>query len=133
MTTLTVTAAAVCAGRAEMSRLVLLTTVKQPGPGVEMNDPSPSALLDWCRAHFPSAIEEYVDPSALGSTDVIEAVKAKVPSVIRQRVRPGTAKARLAELGVEPMRMTPAQFAQFITDEDKKWGKVIRDAGIKLD
>src|ERR1700722_9395052 len=32
VTTLTVTAAAVCAGMAEMSRLVLLTTVKQPGP-----------------------------------------------------------------------------------------------------
>jgi len=31
------------------------------------------------------------------------------------------------------MRMTPAQLAQFITDEDVKWGKVIRDAGIKLD
>src|SRR6202451_3220898 len=44
-----------------------------------------------------------------------------------------TAKARLADLGVEPMRMTPAQFPQFITDEVKKWGKVIRDAGIKLD
>jgi hypothetical protein len=73
-------------------------TVKQPGPGVEMDDPSPSALLDWCRAHFPSAIEEYVDPSALGSTDVIEAVKAKVPSVIRQRVRPGTAKALMKEI-----------------------------------
>jgi tripartite-type tricarboxylate transporter receptor subunit TctC len=43
------------------------------------------------------------------------------------------AKARLADLGVEPMRMTPQEFAQFITAEDKKWGKVIRDAGIKLD
>ena len=32
VTTLTVTAAAVCAGMAEMSRLVPLTTVKQPGP-----------------------------------------------------------------------------------------------------
>src|ERR1700729_412582 len=32
VTTLTVTAAAVCAGMAEISRLVLLTTVKQPGP-----------------------------------------------------------------------------------------------------
>ena len=39
----------------------------------------------------------------------------------------------IADLGVEPMQMTPGQFAQFITDEDKKWGKVIRDAGIKLD
>jgi tripartite-type tricarboxylate transporter receptor subunit TctC len=43
------------------------------------------------------------------------------------------AKARLADLGVEPMRMTPAQFAQFMTDEDKKWGAVIRAANIKLD
>ncbi len=32
LTILTVTAAAVCPGRAEMSRLVPLTTVKLPGP-----------------------------------------------------------------------------------------------------
>jgi tripartite-type tricarboxylate transporter receptor subunit TctC len=43
------------------------------------------------------------------------------------------AKARLADLGVEPMHMTPAQFGQFITAEDQKWGKVIRAAGLKLD
>jgi tripartite-type tricarboxylate transporter receptor subunit TctC len=41
--------------------------------------------------------------------------------------------ARLAELGVEPMRMTPAQFAKFIADENEKWGKVIRAANIVLD
>jgi tripartite-type tricarboxylate transporter receptor subunit TctC len=29
--------------------------------------------------------------------------------------------------------MTPQEFAKFITDENEKWGKVIRDAGIKLD
>src|ERR1700719_2664288 len=44
-----------------------------------------------------------------------------------------TAKARLAALGVEPMRVTSAQIAPVNTDEDKKWGKVIRDANIKLD
>ncbi|HZC55266.1 MAG TPA: tripartite tricarboxylate transporter substrate binding protein [Xanthobacteraceae bacterium] len=43
------------------------------------------------------------------------------------------AKARLADLGVEPMRMTPAQFAKFIASENDKWGKVIRDANIKLE
>jgi tripartite-type tricarboxylate transporter receptor subunit TctC len=43
------------------------------------------------------------------------------------------AKARLADLGVEPMRQTPAQFGKFITSENEKWGKVIRDANIKLD
>ncbi|MGA2891753.1 MAG: tripartite tricarboxylate transporter substrate binding protein [Xanthobacteraceae bacterium] len=43
------------------------------------------------------------------------------------------AKTRLADLGVEPMRMTPGQFAQFIADENDKWGKVIRAANIKVE
>jgi tripartite-type tricarboxylate transporter receptor subunit TctC len=42
-------------------------------------------------------------------------------------------KARLADLGVEPMPMTPAQFAGFITSENDKWGKLIRASGIRLD
>jgi tripartite-type tricarboxylate transporter receptor subunit TctC len=43
------------------------------------------------------------------------------------------AKARLADLGVEAMPMTPAQFAKFITAENEKWEKVIRAADIRLD
>lgn len=43
------------------------------------------------------------------------------------------AKTKLADLGVEPMPMTPAQFGDFINKENDKWGKVIRDANIKLD
>jgi tripartite-type tricarboxylate transporter receptor subunit TctC len=42
-------------------------------------------------------------------------------------------KARLADLGVEPMPITPAQFAKFIASENDKWSKVIQAAGIKLD
>ena len=41
-------------------------------------------------------------------------------------------KARLAELGAEPMMMTPAEFEKFIVAETEKWGKVIRAANIKL-
>jgi len=40
-------------------------------------------------------------------------------------------KARLAELGVAPMPMTPAEFGKFIADEIEKWSKVIKFAGIK--
>jgi tripartite-type tricarboxylate transporter receptor subunit TctC len=40
-------------------------------------------------------------------------------------------KARLADLGGEPMPMTPADFGKFIADETEKWGKVIKLAGIK--
>jgi tripartite-type tricarboxylate transporter receptor subunit TctC len=40
-------------------------------------------------------------------------------------------KARLADLGNEPMPMTAAGFGKFIADETEKWGKVIRAANIK--
>ncbi len=40
-------------------------------------------------------------------------------------------KARFADIGVEPMTMTPAEFGKFIAEETEKWGKVIRAAGIK--
>jgi tripartite-type tricarboxylate transporter receptor subunit TctC len=41
-------------------------------------------------------------------------------------------KAQFADLGAEPMPMTPAAFAKFIADETEKWGKVIRAAHIKV-
>jgi len=40
-------------------------------------------------------------------------------------------KARLADLGGEPMPMSPGAFGKFIVDETEKWAKVIKSAGIK--
>ena len=40
-------------------------------------------------------------------------------------------KARLADMGCMVLSDTPAAFTRLIADETKKWGKVIRDAGIK--
>jgi tripartite-type tricarboxylate transporter receptor subunit TctC len=34
-------------------------------------------------------------------------------------------------LGVEPMSMTPAEFASFIANETEKWAKVVKFAGMK--
>ena len=70
-------------------------TVKAP---VSVVDMPANALLDWCREHFPAAVEEYIDPACVGSTDVIAAVRDKLPDLIRQRVRPGTAKALTEEI-----------------------------------
>jgi tripartite-type tricarboxylate transporter receptor subunit TctC len=42
-------------------------------------------------------------------------------------------KARLADLGVEPMPMTPAEFSKFIGTETDKWTKVIKAAGVVLE
>ena len=42
-------------------------------------------------------------------------------------------KARLADLGVDPMPMTPPEFAKFIGSETDKWTKVIKTAGVVLE
>jgi tripartite-type tricarboxylate transporter receptor subunit TctC len=42
-------------------------------------------------------------------------------------------QARLADLGVEPTPMTPAEFGKLIADETEKWGKVIQAAHIKVE
>jgi tripartite-type tricarboxylate transporter receptor subunit TctC len=39
---------------------------------------------------------------------------------------------KFAELGAEPLGGTPARAAAFIRDEQEKWGRVIRDVGIKI-
>jgi hypothetical protein len=42
-------------------------------------------------------------------------------------------KARLADLGAEPMSMTPAEFGKLIADETEKWAKVVKFSGAKPD
>jgi tripartite-type tricarboxylate transporter receptor subunit TctC len=60
-------------------------------------------------------------------------IVAKLNGAVTAAAASPTGKARLADLGVQPMPMTPAQFSKFIVSENEKWGKVIRDANIKLD
>ena len=42
-------------------------------------------------------------------------------------------RTRLADLGGEPMPMTPEQFGKLTTDETEKWGKVVRAANISVE
>ena len=41
-------------------------------------------------------------------------------------------KAKLAGLGLEPVGDTPEEFAAIIAAETKKWGEIVRKAGIKV-
>ncbi len=63
------------------------------------------------------------------SRDIID----KLNGAINAALEDSTPKARLVDLGVEPMRKTPAEVAQFLAAENEKWGSVIRAAKIKLD
>jgi tripartite-type tricarboxylate transporter receptor subunit TctC len=61
------------------------------------------------------------------------AIVGKLNVAINTALAEPAAKARLADLGIEPMSMTPEQCTAFIAAEHEKWGKVIRAADIKLD
>jgi len=40
---------------------------------------------------------------------------------------------RLIQIGIDPVGNSPAQFDQFLKDEVAKWGKVIKQAGVKIE
>jgi tripartite-type tricarboxylate transporter receptor subunit TctC len=40
-------------------------------------------------------------------------------------------KARLAELGGEPMPMSPAEFGKFVVEDTERWAKVVKFSGAK--
>jgi tripartite-type tricarboxylate transporter receptor subunit TctC len=70
----------------------------------------------------------------------IAAPKGTPPDIVEQLNRAVNAaladpkiRTRLAELGGEPMPLTPPQFGKLVADETEKWGKVIRAAGIKAE
>ena len=59
--------------------------------------------------------------------EVVRLLNAEVNRLV---VNPAIVQ-RFAELGAEPLGGTPEQAVDFIKGEQDKWGKVIRDAGIK--
>lgn len=52
--------------------------------------------------------------------------------VVNESLADPKIKEKLAGMSVQPMPMTPAESAKFVSDEHKKWSKVIKDAGVKL-
>jgi tripartite-type tricarboxylate transporter receptor subunit TctC len=61
--------------------------------------------------------------------DVVSRLQTELARVIRLP----DVDARLKGLGGEPSTMTPAQFAELNRQEFERFGKLIRDAKIKLD
>lgn len=58
---------------------------------------------------------------------VIARINKEIVAAVRH---PDVAK-RLAELGVDPVGSSPADFQRFLTSETERWGGVIRDLGLK--
>jgi tripartite-type tricarboxylate transporter receptor subunit TctC len=86
-------------------------------------------------------IAEAGGPAIEGSTWVLFLAPAGTPREVVQRLSTETARivsapemrARLEQLGIEPVGSTPEQAATFVNDEIAKWAKVIDTAGVKAE
>jgi tripartite-type tricarboxylate transporter receptor subunit TctC len=100
------------------------------------------ATLSMRRDVLPDvpAVAEFVPGYEATAWDGIGA-PAKTPKeivdLLNKTINAGLAdpqiKARLVDLGGDPMPMTPAEFGKFIADETEKWAKVIKFSGAKAD
>ena len=61
------------------------------------------------------------------SPEIIEILNKEVNAALRD----DTFKSRLADLGVEPFPVSPAEFRKFIEEYTTKWASVIHKVGIK--
>lgn len=61
--------------------------------------------------------------------DVVEKLNREINAALAD----DKLKARLVELGGQPIPGTPADWGKFIADETEKWGKVVKQAGLKID
>jgi tripartite-type tricarboxylate transporter receptor subunit TctC len=61
------------------------------------------------------------------------AIIKRVSDEVSRIVRLDDVKSRLEGMGTLPAGSTPEEFAAFIDAEAAKWGKVIREAKVKLD
>jgi tripartite-type tricarboxylate transporter receptor subunit TctC len=60
---------------------------------------------------------------------IVERVSAALRTVLGQE----TLKATMAKQGAEAQWLSPDAFAEFVRSDSAKWGKLIRDLGIKID
>jgi tripartite-type tricarboxylate transporter receptor subunit TctC len=61
------------------------------------------------------------------------AIVNKLNSAINSGLADPKLIERLADLGVDPVAITPADFGKLIADDTEKWGKAIRAANIKAE
>ena len=61
--------------------------------------------------------------------DIVEKLNREINAVLADP----KAKARIAELGGEPLTGSPAAYGRMLAEESEKWGRVVRAANIKVE
>lgn len=86
---------------------------------IEAGYPELSNVTEWYGVVVPSATPR--DMVTRINATIVKALNA--PDVLR----------RIASLGQYPQPTTPAEFGQIIKADYERWGKVVREAGIKVE
>ena len=60
---------------------------------------------------------------------IVERLSREIAAILRTP----EVKSQLESMGLEVVASTPADFAAYIEADSKKWGKIIKDAGIKVE
>lgn len=58
---------------------------------------------------------------------------ARLNAELNKALSSAAVRTRLAEMGVEPLPTSPAEFTRLVSEQSALWGGVIREAGIKLE
>lgn len=126
-------------GQVQVSFLAMATTIGHIRSGKLRALAVTSARRSVALPDVP-AIGEFVPGYEATAWDGLAAPKNTPRAIIDQLNREtnaGLADPKLSahrrEFGGEPMAMSPAEFGQFIASETEKWGKVIKQAGLKVE
>ncbi len=77
------------------------------------------AAANWWGILFPAGVPR----------PIIDKVAADLATVLQRQ----DVKERLGEFGIEAVSSTPEQFGAFMAQETARWGKLIREANIKIE
>jgi tripartite-type tricarboxylate transporter receptor subunit TctC len=77
--------------------------------------------------------EVYAFQGLLGPAALPEAIVSRLNSELNKAIASPEVQKRMNEFGMEPLAGTPAQFLAMAREEAKRWGPVIKAAGVKLD
>ena len=69
---------------------------------------------------------------AVAPANTSKTIINRLNAEIRDALSTADVKERALSAGAEPFPTSPEEFAAYIRDETKKWGEVVRTAGIKL-
>lgn len=78
-------------------------------------------------------VEVFAFQGLLGPAGLPEAVVTRLNTELNKALGSAEVRKRAADFGMELLPGTPAQFKAMAREEARRWGPVIRNAGVKLD